>query len=1180
MLCPACHSECRSGAKYCKVCGTPLTVSCPACGARHEEGQRFCEECGAALTADVPVARNAPAPPSDAFAIRADAHSQASSPERRVVSVAFVDVVGFTSLSESRDPEDVREVLSQYFEIARTIVHRHGGVVEKFIGDAVVAVWGVPTAREDDAERAVRAALAVVNAVAVLGDEVGLPGLRARGGLVTGQVAAIAEPDGGLVVGDRVNTASRVQSAAEPGSVLVDEVTQQLTAAAVAFEDAGEHRVKGKVNALHLWRAVRVIAGIGGSDREQGLDAPLVGRDGDLWLLKELFHGALDRRSSRLVAVSGDAGVGKSRLRREFFIYVDGLSTEVLWHMGRCMSFGDGVAYWALAEMVRQRLGVSDDASNEETIERLESGLERWFAESAERDFLRPRVGALLGVTESDLERQELFAGWRLFFERLAARLPVVLVFEDLQWADAGLLDFIEELLDWSASSPIFILTLARPELVARSDSWPMARRGVTRLQLAPLDDDAMRTLLASLVAGLPSSAVLRIVARAQGIPLYGIEIVRSLTDRGTLSERDGHLELEGEVDELDVPPTVSALLTARLDALEPIERGFVKAMSVFGSSFTRAAATSLGGVEEAQLDAVLASLMRRQVLVIRADRLSPDRGHYAFGQELLRTAAYELLSRRERKSRHLAAAEHLRTTFPNDGEEVAELIAAHCVDAWRAAGQDTDAGDLRLQALAWSRRSAKRAATIGAPEVAERAYLLAADLSTSERDRTELTRAAGEMAMRSGRYSTALELLETAAEAHIAADRHVEAARIAYDIGLALRHLGRLREAVARLVAALEILPQYELDVDVARLNARLANSLAFLGEYERALPPVEKALAMAEALDLPAVLSDALTQKAIIYMWTGRPQQARYLFAAAVEIAQQHDLTRQLTIAQTNRGNLAALWDASDAEAQTDAGLVLARRGGDRSIESLNACNLMMIWLLTGRWDRVERLGQELLEDNDKRPGAEAVHFPLGILEALRGDHAAARSRLDRMAAWEHTEDADRRAIHEAVAVTAALAAGRFDDALELGQRMLIDAIDTLGAAQESVRQAWPDTLHAALALDRCEEALALVGMLADRPPGNVPPYLRAHLLRARALTNGALGHNEAVEADLSAAIDSFGRIGAPYWVAVSQIDLGTWLAGQGRLRDPATFLGAARDTLQRLGAAPALARAAQLE
>ncbi|MDQ6818665.1 MAG: AAA family ATPase, partial [Actinomycetota bacterium] len=787
------------------------------------------------------------------------------------------------------------------------------------IGDAVMAVWGVPVAREDDAERAVRAALELVAGVTVLGADVGVAGLRARAGVVTGQVAAV-EADEGLVVGDRVNTASRVQSEAEPGEVLIDDVTRKLTSAAVAYEDAGEHSVKGKAEPLRLWRALRVVAGRGGAERAQGLDARFVGRDADLRLLKELFHGALERRSARLVAVCAEAGAGKSRLRREFSNYVDGLAQTVLWHSGRCLSYGDGVAYWALAEMVRQRFGIAEDANLDEASAKLAAGLERWVSDPSDRQFLEPRLGALLGVAEPGIGREELFAAWRLFFERLAEHEPVVLVFEDLQWADGGLLDFIEQLLDWSAASPIFILTLARPELRASRDGWPAGRRGATLVTLDPLSEDAMRELLADLVDDFPEEATQTIISQAQGVPLYAIEIIRALIDRGELAERDGRLVLEGELGALDVPASLGSLLAARLDALEPAERRFVKAMSVFGGTFPRSTAAALGEVCGDELDLVLESLVRKQVLAIRADPLSPERGQYGFAQGLLRTVAYEMLSRQERKPRHRAAADHLRQVFPNDGEDVAEVIAAHYLDAYRAAQDDADAEALRAASVAALRRAAQRAETVGAPEVAERSYRTAIELAGETAERADLTQAAGEMALQSGRLVPALELLQEASAAYLAAGREREAARITGHIGRVLVRLGRIDEAIGRITAALRVLAEDKLEPEVGALNAILGRSLVFRGDYEQAAPPLESALETAQALNLPTVLSDALTTKGIMYLQTGRPEEARYLFAGAIDVAERHNLTDELapptTTAATSEltGICTRRWSTSD--------------------------------------------------------------------------------------------------------------------------------------------------------------------------------------------------------------------------------------------------------------------------
>ncbi|HTU77848.1 MAG TPA: adenylate/guanylate cyclase domain-containing protein [Solirubrobacteraceae bacterium] len=1188
MVCPACKAEIGDSAKFCTECGTPLTLRCPSCGAQHLPEQKFCGECGAALAgaaaaaaapAGTPRAPSPSPPPGPAPGAPGGPAVPSTVAELRLVAVLFVDLVGYTSLSESREPEDMRELLGRYFESARTIVDRYGGTLEKFIGDAVMSVWGVPVAREDDAERAVRAGLEMVDAVKVFGEEVGAPQLRARAGVVTGQVAATVSPGEGLVVGDRVNTASRVQSAARPGTLFVDEVTREVTSAAIAYEDMGEHDVKGKAEPLRLWRAVRVIAGVGGTQRESGLEAPLVGRDADLRLLKELFHGALERRTARLVAVSGVAGVGKTRLRWEFDNYADGLAEMILWHSGRCLSYGDGVAYWALAEMVRQRLGIAEEASVEDAAAKLASGLDRWVPDHADREFLEPRLGALLGVAEPGLGRADLFAGWRMFLERLAEHLPVVLVFEDLQWADEGLLDFIEHLLDWSAASPIFILALARPEYTSGREGWPGARRGTTLLELEPLDDDVMGTLLDELVEGLPRRARRQIIKRAEGVPLYAIETIRALANRGVLSERDGRLTASGELGDLDVPASLSSLLAARLDALEPAERGLVKAMSVLGGAFPRYSAAALGGLPDDQLDAVLAALVRKQVLRIRADPLSPDRGQYAFVQSLLRTVAYEMLSRRERKPRHRAAAEHLRSVFPNDGEEIAEAIASHYLNAYRAARGDADVDELRIETIAALRRAAQRAAAVGAPDSAERHYRTAIELASEQDERTQLTRAAGQMALHAGRLEAALELFDSVVVAQLEAGREHEAARIAGQIGRALSRLGRNEEAIERIEPALRTLGADELDAEVAALHAVLGHALLFAGRYEQAEPPLETALRIARELELPAVLSGALIDKGLICLQRSRPEEARGFLDAALAIAERNDLPAELMLARGNSGSLGMQWDLPEAAEHYAAALALARRHGERFLESVAAGNLAYLYVVAGRWEEVRHLTAELLEDFGDRPGAEFLHSPLAIVHTLRGELEAAHASFASMTGWEQGDDDELRAIHSSVAVGVRLAEGRAAEALASGIALLAPAIDTLGISHDAVRNAWPDTLAAALELGRLDAAAQLLELLGEQPPGHIPPYLRAQLLRGGALTAAAEGELRAVERDLGRAIEGFRALRYPYWLARAQTDLAAWLIEQDRRGEAAPLLGEATATLESLGATPALARAREL-
>jgi class 3 adenylate cyclase len=524
MLCSSCGTENLAGKKFCRECGTALAVACGSCGAVLVGDDKFCGECGAPVTgaesgAPAAVARETPAS------------------ERRLVSVLFADLVGFTSLSESRDAEEVRDLLSRYFDTCRRLIELYGGTVEKFIGDAVMAVWGTPVATEDDAERAVRAALELVAAVSALGQEVNTENLRARAGVLTGEAAVtIGATAEGMVAGDLVNTASRVQSVAEPGLVYVGDSTRRSTEQAIVYEDAGSFELKGKQGLTPLWKAVRVVSGVRGTLKQQGLEAPFVGRDRELRQIKDLFHTSAEEKRAQLISVTGIAGIGKSRLSWEFYKYFDGIAQLVNWHRGRCLAYGEGVTYWALADMVRWRCRIAEEEQPSSALPKLQLTREEYVPDPDERRFVEPRLAHLLGLGEHEShERQDLFAAWRLFFERLADVYPTVLAFEDMQWADASLLDFVEYLLEWSRNSPLCVITLARPELLEQRPTWGAGHRNFASLYLEPLSQESMEELLSGLVPGLPERLREQILARAEGVPLYAVETVRMLLDRGAL---------------------------------------------------------------------------------------------------------------------------------------------------------------------------------------------------------------------------------------------------------------------------------------------------------------------------------------------------------------------------------------------------------------------------------------------------------------------------------------------------------------------------------------------------------------------------------------------------------------------------------------------------------------------
>src|SRR6266542_3505690 len=575
MICSNCGAENPSVGKFCLQCGHRLARACPACGTALPSDARFCGECGSTIAPN-----QAPSRAGDAGPVARAPGPAETATERRLVSVLFADLVGFTTLSESRDSEEVRDLLSRYFDVCRTVISRYGGTVEKFIGDAVMAVWGTPVANEDDAERAVRAALDLVGAVETLSAEIQAAELKARAGVLTGEATVNLQASGeGMVAGDLVNTASRIQSVAEPGSVFVGET-----------------------------------AGRGGLMKSEGLEPPFVGRDRELKLVKDLFHACVDEGRATVVQVTGIAGIGKSRLAWEFFKYMDGLTNVFMWHRGRCLAYGEGVTYWALAEMVRGRADILEGEDRASASAKLREAEERYVPDPEDRRFVEPRLAHLIGLQERTApDKTDLFAGWRLFFERLAEQLPVLMVFEDLQWADPSLLEFLDYLLEWSRGFPIFVMTLSRPGTDRTSLA---ARRNATSIYLEPLSGQAMEQLLTALVPGLPAELTRKIIDRAEGVPLYAVETVRMLLDRGLLVEDGPVYRVTGEIEDLDVPQTLQALIAARLDGLTTGERRLVQDCSVLGKTFTRAAAAALTSLPERELEPLLASLMAKEILL------------------------------------------------------------------------------------------------------------------------------------------------------------------------------------------------------------------------------------------------------------------------------------------------------------------------------------------------------------------------------------------------------------------------------------------------------------------------------------------------------------------------------------------------------------------------------------
>jgi class 3 adenylate cyclase/tetratricopeptide (TPR) repeat protein len=844
---------------------------------------KFCGECGTDLRT-TPHAAGAPAS-GDVPSIDAALPPTA---ERRLVSVLFADLVGFTTLSESRDSEMVRELLTRYFETARQIIGSYGGIVEKFIGDAVMAVWGTPVAHEDDAERAVRTALDLVAAVRGIGHEVDTD-LQLRAGVLTGEAAVtIGATSEGMVAGDLVNTASRLQSVAHPGTVLVGESTFQAASGAIAFEPAGDQILKGKVAPLPAYRALRVVARRGGAGRSEQLEAPFVGRAPELRMLKDFHAATAAERRPRLVSIMGQGGIGKSRLVWEFQKYMDGVTELVYWHQGRSPAYGEGISFWALAEMVRSRASISEADDPATAQAKLSASVAEWVSDEAERRWVEPRLLQLLGLETADSDerpdRESLFAAWRLFFERIAERGVVVLVFEDLQWADGGLLDFIDHILEWSRERPIYLITLARPELLDRRSDWGAGRRNFTSLVLEPLAADEMRELLAGLVPGLPSGVVERILERAEGIPLYAVETVRMLLSDGLLIPDAGAYRPVGDLSDISVPASLHALIASRLDGLDAADRSLLQAASVIGKTFSIDALAAVSGLAADDVTGRLRDLVRREMLALEEDPRSPEQGQYSFVQGLIREVAYGTLARRDRRRLHVSAARYFETL---DDEGIAGALAEHYVAAFKAQPEGPEGDAVAAQARVALRGAADRARSLGSFVQASRFLEQALEVTTEPGERRELHAAAAEAGLQAGLITEpighAAKALELAREA---GDRLVVMSTL--DLYAQTFWLeGRAADALALLEPAHTEYRDLAESPEFVQLASELARTHMLLSRPADSLRIVDETLPIAERLELRHEVLDLVITRGAVLANMARLQEAIVTLQGAVAMA-----------------------------------------------------------------------------------------------------------------------------------------------------------------------------------------------------------------------------------------------------------------------------------------------------
>jgi tetratricopeptide (TPR) repeat protein len=823
--------------------------------------------------------------------------------------------------------------------------------------------------------------------------------------------------------------------------------------------------------------------------------------------------------------------------------------------------------------MVRMRCRIAEEEEPASALAKLQTTLSEYLLDEEERRFVEPRLAHLLGLEERQARGQEeLFGAWRLFFERLSDADPVAMVFEDMHWADASLLDFVEYLLEWSRDHPLYVITLARPELLERRPTWGAGSRTFSAIYLEPLSEQAMQDLLAGLVPGLPQELRARILARAEGVPLYAVETVRMLLDRGLLVQEGSVYRPVGPIETLEVPETLQALISARLDGLSTEERRLLQDGAVFGKTFTRQALTTISGLEASQLEPLLAGLVRKEVLSIQADPRSPEHGQYGFLQDLVRRVAYETLSKRERKARHLAAAMQIEQAFVS--EEVVEVLASHYLAAYEAAPEDPDGEEIKQRAGELLARAGERAASLAASEEAEHYFEQAASLAQQPHEQARLLERSGEMALRGGRSEPAKTRFEQALALFADAGERHQAARVTARLGDVEWRRGQLDEALERMERAWAELEGEEPDADIAALAAQLGRLHLLKGELEAGSQRLGTALELAESLWLPEVLAEALNSSGVVATFGSRLEQAQALTKRALELALEYELPTAALRAFNNLGDILNRRDrCEEAAVQLEQGIALARRVGDRQWEQVLLGERSWSLALTGHWE-------EALASLNQVPEGRLVElnptFLLALPEPLvaQGRLEDARHLVSLHARHEASADVQQRTSYRAAEAVVLAAEGKERQALAAAEEVLTAIVESRPADQ-AVKVAFPQALEAALALDERERAEQLLAPIEALPPGRLAPSLRAHAARFRARLAAEDGESQKAEQGFAAASVTFREFGMPFWLAVTLAEHGEWLVSADRASEAEPKLTDASETFERLGAKPWLER-----
>ena len=1124
--------------------------TCTFCGAESPDGFKFCPQCGTPLA----VKRLLPE-------------------ERRFVTTLFCDIVGYTALSEAADAEDVDRMLRDYNRLARRVVSSCGGTVEKYIGDAVVAVFGVPAVHEDDAERAVRAGLELIAEMGEMRPFHGRP-VRVRVGINTGEAYVRLDVDPGsgetFLTGDAVNTAARLQGVAPPMGVVVGQMTYDLTEKVFEFEQLEPVHLKGKSEPTPAWLA-KATRGYMGAELARDFTTPFIGRERELALLKGLFDKAV-AGAPQFVLLVGEPGIGKSRIVAQFGDYLDQYPALVRWRQGRCLPYGDGVTFWALGEIIKAEAGILDsDAAGT-----VEDKLEAILPEGPDREWFRQRLRPLLGLEAPPASREENFSAWRRFLEHLARSHPTVLVLEDVHWADEALLGFIDYLSEHTEEAQLLVVGLTRADVFERFPEFASSESWTERIPVPPLSQRETARLVTGLleVVALPPEVQSVVLERSGGNPLYAEEFTRLLLDHGLLERADGALRVKPGA-QLPLPGSVQALIAARLDMLPLEHKAILADAAVFGRSFWVSGVAAVADMAPELVDAAVRAVgERRLIRRVRSPSIAGET-EYMFSHGLAREVAYQELPRAVRAGKHAAVGRWFEIKAGDRAEDFAEVLAHHyaeALDLARALDMDDLARDLldpsvRFLSLAGDRAMGLDVAT------AERHYSRALDLLPQRSvRRPPLLGRWGEALHLRGRFREAAEASEAAAvELKLAGDIPAAAAAMSRR-ALALDYLGDpgVREVLLEAVALVEGQPPA---AETATVFTQLAAELS-LDDPRGTIAAAERAIELSAEFGLPTPVRalDCLGgARCDLGDPSGLDDQRK-----ALEAAKAQGLGYQAAVVSFNLATSLSLFSGLHAALRLRReGLEAARPRGLNHMALTLRMGLVEDLLWAGEWEEaageIEGLLPDLEETEDLRDLLYVRASQL-LLLAWRGDYSAAEALLD----WVEEKGAqteDPRAFVSCLLGAATVRLGLGDSArvVELLGRCS-EKPSAAGGSDLVVRM--PQAMRTALAVGERSLAESLLdGIEPDYPLGEHA------LIAARALLDEHAGRQAGAAAGFADAAARWHGFGVPYEEAQALLGQARCLLALDRAPEAATVLAEAREIFARLGAAPALGEADDL-